>query len=130
MYKINKKEYGFHLVFADFIKADEMQLWVKDSEKALTNSVDKFGVFIDMRALKPLLPDAQEFMQQGQKMFKQKGMQRSVVILDNAVTTMQFKRIARETGIYEWERYIDASKTTNWEKVGIDWVKNGIDPDV
>jgi len=129
MYKINKKEFGFHLVFADFIKADEMQQWVSDSQKALVSSNGEFGVFIDLRALKPLLPDAQEYMQQGQKMYKLKGMQRSVVILDSAITTMQFKRIAKETGIYAWERYIDASKTLNWEKIGIDWVKNGIDPD-
>ncbi|MEN8122374.1 MAG: hypothetical protein ABFS35_18660 [Bacteroidota bacterium] len=129
MYKIDKKEYGFHLVFSDFIKADEMKRWVDDSTKALTTANGNFGVFIDMRTLKPLLPDAQEYMQQGQKLFKQKGMQRSVVILNNTITTMQFKRIARQTGIYEWERYLDASKITNWEKVGIDWLKNGTDPD-
>jgi len=121
MYKIDKKEYGFYLVFADFIKMDEMQQWVKDSEKALTSSNGKFGVFIDMRSLKPILPDAQEYMQQGQKLYKHKGMLRSVVILASAITAMQFKRIAKETGIYEWERYIDASKTPNWEK----WVSIG-----
>ncbi len=130
MYKIDKKEYGFQLLFADFIKADEMQQWVNDSEKALAGTSGKFGVLIDMRTLKPLLPDSQEFMQQGQKLYKQKGMVRSAVILDSAITAMQFKRIAKETGIYEWERYIDTSKTPNWEKVGIDWVKNGIDPDL
>jgi len=89
----------------------------------------EFGVFIDMRTLKPILPDTQEFMQQGQKMYKLKGMKRSVVILHSSITTMQFQRIAKETGIYEWERYIDASKTANWEKIGIDWIKSGVDPD-
>jgi hypothetical protein len=47
-------------------------------------------------------------------------MDRSVVILANSVTTMQFRRIAQETGIYQWERYIDASKVTNWEEIAID----------
>ena len=101
MYKIEKKEYGFRISFADFIKADEMKNWVTDSEKALSSTSGKFGVFIDMRELKPLLPDAQEYMQQGQKLYKQKGMERSVVILNNAITTMQFRRIAKQTGIYE-----------------------------
>lgn len=129
MYKIEKKEYGFNLLFSDFVKADEMKQWVNDSEKVLAPSNGEFGVFIDMRTLKPLLPDTQEFIQQGQKLYKQKGMVRSVVILDSPITTMQFKRFAKETGIYEWERYIDASNNPNWEKVGIDWIRNGIDPD-
>jgi len=34
-------------------------------------------------------------------------MVRSVVILANTITKLQFKRIAQETGIYQWERYID-----------------------
>ena len=46
-------------------------------------------------------------MQEGQKLFKNAGMERSVVILSTAMVTMQFKRIAKETGIYEWERYIE-----------------------
>ena len=56
-------------------------------------------------------------------------MERSVVILDNVITTMQFKRIAQETGIYQWERYIDASSTGNWQKAGEDWIVKGIDMD-
>ncbi len=42
---------------------------------------------------------------------------------------MQFKRIARETGIDQWERYINASATPNWEQVGIDWLTRAADPD-
>ncbi len=56
-------------------------------------------------------------------------MARSAVILANAMTAMQFKRIAKETGIYEFERYIDASSVADWEKVGIDWISNKVDPD-
>lgn len=129
MYKIDKKLYGYYLTFGGFIPKDEMDKWVKDSEKALAGQSGKFGVFVDMRTLKPLPPDSQESMKTGQKLYKTKGMQRSVVILNDSVTTMQFKRIAKETGIYEWERYIDASKTINWEQVGVDWIKDGKDPD-
>ncbi len=42
---------------------------------------------------------------------------------------MQFKRIAKETGIYEWERYINASATPNWEQAGADWLTKAADPD-
>jgi len=129
MYKIEKKPFGYYLTFSDFIKADEMAQWVEDSKQSLINQHGDFGVFVDMRSLMPLPEAAQNHMVEGQKLYKQKGMQRSVVILNSAITTMQFKRIAKETGIYEWERYIDASTVDNWEAVGIDWLEKAIDPD-
>lgn len=68
-------------------------------------------------------------MEEGQKLFKQKGMTRSVVILNSPIVTVQFKRIAKETGIYNWERYLDASSTPDWEQKGRRWLTDGIDPD-
>jgi hypothetical protein len=129
MFKTEKVDYGVKLTFGGFIKKEEMAQWVLEAEKIISLLPSKFGVFVDMRDLKPLPHDAELEMQKGQKLFKQKGMERSVVILSNAVTTMQFKRIAQETGIYQWERYIDASKTTNWEESGKKWLVSSIDPD-
>jgi len=128
MYKIEKKPFGFKLTFGDFIKAEEMLQWVEESKKTLAAAPAEFGIFVDMRTLKPLPADSQAHMQSGQKLYKEKGMKRSVVILNSAVTTMQFKRIAKDTGIDEWERYIDASSDPNWEKAGVDWLTNGTDP--
>lgn len=129
MFKIEKEDYGYKLTFGDFIKSEEMMAWAEESKKALTAAPKDFGVFIDMRTLKPLPADAQPHMEEGQKLYKEKGMTRSVVILASATTKMQFKRIAQETGIYEWERYIDASSVPEWEKKGISWIREKIDPD-
>ncbi|MBW7886962.1 MAG: hypothetical protein H3C35_01200 [Bacteroidetes bacterium] len=129
MYKIDKTDYGFKLAFRDFIEPKEMQKWVEDSKKILLSAPNTFHIFVDMRSLKPLSPESQQFMQEGQKLYKQRGMTRSVVILANPVIKMQFKRIAQETGIYQWERYVDESSTPNWESVGVDWLKNSKDPD-
>lgn len=129
MHKVEKTGYGFKLVFSEFIKPEEMKEWLEDSKKALASPPKEFGVFVDMRALKPLPPEAQAIMEEGQKLFKQKGMARSVVILDSTTTTMQFKRIAKETGIYQWERYIDSTANANWEQTGINWLVKAIDPD-
>lgn len=129
MYQIEKKSYGVKLTFAGLIAKDEMQKWVAESAKITKSLPSKFGVFVDMRDLKPLAADSQLVMQEGQKLFKNAGMERSVVILSTAMVTMQFKRIAKETGIYEWERYIDFSKTADWEEIGIKWLEDKIDPD-
>ena len=129
MYQIEQVDYGYRLKFGDFIQPNEMKNWMNESIEALTNAPDNFGVFIDLRKVKPLPPDSQNYLQEGQKLFKQNGMKRSVVILDKPITKMQFKRIAKETGIYNWERYIDASTDKDWEQKGIDWITKGIDPD-
>ncbi len=129
MYKIEKMDFGYKLTFDGFIKGEEMLRWVEESKNTLESAPSEFGIMVDMRSLKPLPDNSQTAMQEGQKLYKQKGMQRSVVIVDKAVTKIQFKRIAQETGIYEWERYIDSSSESNWEKVGIDWIANSIDPD-
>lgn len=108
-----------------------MANWVNESQNTLnTENRGTFNIFVDMRGLKPLPPEAQKEMETGQKLYKGKGMARSVVIVDNPTTQMQFKRLAKQTGIYQWERYIDASSKPNWEQVGLDWINNGKDPDL
>ena len=129
MYAIEQKEYGFKLTFGETIAADEMERWVLESEEMLARYRPNFSVFVDMRTLDPLLPVARDVMKKGQRLYKEKGMERSVVIVSNAVTKTQFRRIAKETGIYEWERYIDASSDSDFEKTGIKWLTDAIDPD-
>lgn len=129
MYKIEKKNYGFKLTFADAIKLDDIKKWVGESKSVLTNQHEKFGILVDMRTLKPLDNETQAEMVNGQKLYKQKGMDRSAVILASAIMTSQFKRLAHESGIYAWERYIDASSKPDWEKIAENWIVKGIDPD-
>ena len=130
MYKIEEKDYGYKLTFGEMIHIDEMKNWVADSKEKLTNSSSEFGIFVDMQTLKPLDDETQEMMQSGQKLYKEKGMLRSVVIISKSLLKMQFERLAKESGIYEWERYIDSSSNPNWEQDGIDWISKEVDPDL
>ncbi|MCK5039287.1 MAG: hypothetical protein KAS16_09335 [Thermoplasmata archaeon] len=108
---------------------EEMKQWAEDSKSILARTNAGFGVFIDMRTLKPLSDKTKAYMEEGQKLYKAAGMVRSVVILDSHITTLQFKQIAKETGIYEWERYVNASSHSDWEAIGLAWINKGIDPD-
>ncbi len=129
MYKIEKQKYGYKLTFDGNMNVYEMSRWLKESRQTLSDSPEEFGIFVDMRSIDPLAADAQVFMKEGQLLYKDKGMIRSVVIFDSSLTKTQFERIAQLTGIYELERYIDASSVDDWEETGINWVDNGIDPD-
>ena len=130
MYKIEKRPSGYLLSFQGFITAAEMQAWADESIALLAGQVGRFGVVVDMRKLRPLPADAQKIMVETQVLYKKKGMQRSAVILENSLTTAQFRRLAKDSGIDAWERYIDASVHANWTGLAIDWVKDGTEPPV
>lgn len=130
MYSIDKKPYGYLLTFSGKIDVDEMQKWVDESKRVLQSAPSKFGVVVDMREMKLLSPESQSIMEKGQKEFKLKGLERSCVILASQLLTTQFKNIAKETGIYSFERYINADQNSSWESQAEAWIKSGVDPDM
>lgn len=129
MYRIDKRSYGVHLTFGGYIPKKELEQWLAESKDTIEFLPDEFVVFVDMQQMELLPPESRQAMLDGQRYYRAHGMQRSVVILKDKVTMLQFKGIAKETGIYEWERYIDANAEPNWEQVGLDWVIHSIDPD-
>jgi len=130
MHRIEKHSYGYKLTFEGFIKKDGMKQWIEESKKALAAASAGFGIVVDMRDLKPLPADSQLAMEEGQKLYKAKGMKRSAVIVNSGIMKMQFQRLAKQSGIYEWERYIDASNQQNWKDLAEKWITKAMDPDV
>ena len=128
MYRIKTPAYGIRLTFGGFIRADEMESWLAESASVLDEVRRPFCVFVDMRTLKPLDAAAQATMKRGQSLYRERGMARSVVILSDPVTTMQFRRIARETGIDANERYVDSSVQPQWERGGLLWLMEKREP--
>ena len=129
MYRIEKVNWGYCLTFGGSCPAEELDEWLEKSRKILADQEEEFCVFVDMRTIIPLSREAQVFIQEGQKLYKRRGMLRSVVILNSPVVAAQFRRIAWETGIGQWERYIDASSVPDWEEVGMDWLLKEVDPE-
>jgi len=130
MHRIEKNNLGFKLTFGGAMNKEEMEAWYKEAEQSLQGAKGPFGVIVDMRTLEPLSPDVQATMVKGQGLFRAKGLQRSAVILNNPLVTVQFMRLAKESGIYAYERYLDASSDSHWQKHAEDWVKSGVDPDL
>ena len=128
MYKIDKTDLGFYLTFAGAMTKAEIEKWYAESEQVLKGPLAPFGVIIDMRTLALLSVDAQGVMVRGQAMYRSRGMERSCVILDDAITTIQFMRLARRSGIFKYERYIDASAHKDWLAEARNWVGNAIAP--
>jgi hypothetical protein len=128
VHKIDKTDLGFNLTFAGDMTKDEIEKWYTESEQALIGQQSPFGVIIDMRTLAPLPVEAQDVMVRGQSMYRRSGMERSCVILEDAITTIQFMRLARKSGIFKYERYINASVHRDWLARARNWVRHATAP--
>jgi hypothetical protein len=130
MHKISKQKYGFELTFGGTIDLNEITKWREESRVALVGAPKSFGVLIDMRGLKPgdLHAKAQPVMVEGQGLYRKAGMVRSSVILHSATVTMQFQRLAKQSGIDSYGRYIDSNAHPDWHVKAVAWIENKAEP--
>lgn len=125
MYKIENTDYGFKIVFEEFIQADEMREWFEESRKKLENVSGDFTVMIDMRKMKTLPPDAKKIVEEGQRYYESKGAKRAAVIVNDVIIREQQRNIAARSGVGENEIYIDGSQP-DWEQKALEWLIKGI----
>lgn len=132
MFTFDVTPYGFKFHSQGYFSIEASQTWLDGYKKIIAQVSKKgkpFGQFADLRDFKPGPPEAQQAITDGMKVFKAAGGQRSIVLLDNPIAAMQIKRLAKESGIYEWERYIDIITHPNFEPIVDAWLTKGTDPD-
>lgn len=129
MYRVEPTSFGYRITFSGTMTLAEMKEWVQASRKALLAAPKDFGVFVDMRDLAPLAPETTAAMTEGQKLFLTSGMKRSVVIVRSATLAMQFRRLAKQSGIDAFERYINEGDRPDWRQAGEKWLVEAVDPD-
>jgi len=128
VYKIEQTEIGFKLTFSGTVTKEELEPWFEESKNALIKCKKPFGVIVDMRNLELLTSVAQAEIVRGQMLYRNNGLLRSAMILRDPTVTNQFVRLAKRSGIYNYERFIDASSDEQWEKHAEEWAGFGIDP--
>jgi hypothetical protein len=125
-----KTAYGFRINAPGFVTLPEARAWFEDLKRLVGKKSGKpFGLLVDIRGQRGNPGESQEVIKEAMAWMKQAGLVRSAVVLDSTVAKIQTTRLAKTTGVYAWERYIDASKDLEWEKRAIDWIEHGIDPD-
>lgn len=125
-----KEEYGFYFGFHSPVTLEDALKWADDVRRLVPEHGRPFCVFADFRTCELLPPASKLVIGEMQRFCLENGMQRSVVILNDKITVMQMALVARTSGIYDGERYIDATTVPNWEQLGLDWLIKGIDPNV
>ena len=131
MHRIEETKYGYKLVLEGFLQRDEVGQLLEDMKAKIKprEKGETFPLLLDMRKSNAFPSDSREILKQCLLFCKESGMQRNAVILASAIATLQARRIAKETGIDRWARYIDASSRPDWEKVAIDWLTGVKDPE-
>jgi hypothetical protein len=121
--------YGLRSAIFGFFTLEEANDWRKDYERIVPTLQPGFGQLVDLRDKKAYTPEVNQVIQDVMRYVREGGMARSAVVLSSAMTKMQISRLAKETGMYEYERYFDATADKDWERKALDWIQNGVDPD-
>jgi hypothetical protein len=129
MYTIETSPFGFKVTMVGRVTEHEAMQALLAAREALKTCKRPFGVLVDIRTAQPLADEVQALVDETQRVVRYNGLQRSAVVLASAVMTMQFMRIASDTGVYAHERYLDASRDVNWEITALRWIIDGVDPD-
>lgn len=133
MHTFETTTYGFKFSISGFFSLEAAQKWCDDYlgmlEKTVKSGRKKFGQFADLRGFKPGPPEAQKYITDTMKKFKEAGGERSIVLFDSPLAAMQIRRLAKEADIYQWERYIDSQTHPDFDNIVIDWLVKGLDPD-
>ena len=127
MYAIGFLYCGFQFILAGQVTAQEMQAWMNDVQRHLLSSPKDFGLLLDLRTLAPLSPAATTTLATGIQLCQQRGLRRTAVIVLKRATKLELARLAKESGIDQWERYLSADDTPDWRERGLAWIDQGID---
>lgn len=129
MITVDTVDFGICITLKGFVNSSEAMMSLDNLRAAADRLTPPFYVLVDMRELKPLSPETQEKISEGQRYLKQRGMERAALILSSTILAIQFKRLGKQSGVYKYERYIDASSHPDWKRIALDWLQKEIDPD-
>ena len=121
MCRDRKAPVWFSADFSGTIGKAEMTCWIIESERRLANTCATFGMIVDARKVALLNGEAQALLVEGQAMYKKKGMVRSAVAVANPMVTRQWKRLAEQSGIDVFERYVDTDECWDWQGIAVAW---------
>ncbi len=128
MYSIEETGYGYRVTLEGFLQRDEAAALLAEMKRRVRPREGGFALLIDLRGSRAFPAEAQEVLKQVILLCKDAGLERNAVVLNSAIATLQARRLARETGIDKWIRYIDASSEADWETVADQWLDQAVEP--
>jgi hypothetical protein len=120
--------FGYRTTISSPFTPAEATAWFADV-KRVVGKPHTFGQLVDLRGQKTTTPESNAIVESAMEWVRAQGMNRSAVVLSSAITKMTIMRLAKEAGMYAYERYFDASSDPAWETKALAWLEHGTDPD-
>lgn len=131
MYTLTVREFGLFVCLKGCFTPETMEHYFEELKQLILRSGRaRFSVLADIRLLLPLDEQSIQILQQIHHFLKAQGMMRSVTILQHPITAEQVVRLTKESGIIEWQRFIDAKMYPGWQRFSFQWLLEGIEPPV
>jgi hypothetical protein len=128
MITLDDTPYGLRTTAPGFLTLEETQAWAEELKRRVTARGRPFALLVDIRSQPAQSPAVGALIQETMGWLKAHGMQRSAVVLDNALAYLQITRLARSSGVHAHERYFDASSDAGWEPKALAWLTEGREP--
>lgn len=129
MYEVKETEYGLYLRIIGEVSLDESKAILSEVRVIFERRETGICAFADLQKMELLSLETQAVCVEIQKMLIELGVKRVVTMLGNATVAHQFKRLSLQSGLFDFDRYIDVSINPDWEEIGLRWMNDGIDPD-
>ena len=129
MLKSERTSYGFRFYFISPITPQETRIWTDGIAAELADRQESFHVFADFRKCELFPAECKPILEEAQTCCREHGMVRSVVVLNDEITAMQLRIVARKTGILKWERYVSCEDNSAWEDQALSWILNATEPE-
>lgn len=129
IYQIQKTPYGIRVGFDGMMDEQVAKEFAKEFLQVLTGVDGSMSILIDLRKGKPISAESQAILNECYYAVVRKGLIRSANIVSSPLMKMQMMRRAKELGTYDKVRYIDSSDNDGCERVALDWLERGVDPD-
>jgi len=130
MERVGITDYGVDIVFGGPLTGEEAAELLAELDRKLPPPGGRFGLLVDSRRSRAYSAAEQAIFKRGILLCVERGMERSVVVHDSHIATLQAKRLGKETGTLAWTRYIDARSHHDWQGIAEHWLLHGIDPDL
>jgi len=130
MERVSITDYGVDIVFGGPLTREEAAELLAELDRKLPPPGGHFGLLVDSRRSRAYSAAEQAIFKRGIQLCVERGMERSVVVHDSHISTLQAKRLGKETGTLALTRYVDSRSHADWRRIAEDWLRRGIDPDL
>ena len=128
MQRVSATDYGFDIVFGGPLTREEADELVEELRRKLPPPGGRFGVLVDSRQVRSYPPEVQQALRRGILLCVERGMVRSIVVLDSEISSIHAQRLGKETDTLAGTRYVDARAHRNWRRIARAWLLHGIEP--